>query len=64
VQILVAIDGAAEIRAAGCDPVRFTKGDAVVVPAAVGRFTVQPDNKIEYLKSYVPGAGVAEPETI
>ena len=64
VQILVAIDGAAEIRAAGCDPVRFTKGDAVVVPAAVGRFTVQPDNKIEYLKSYVPGAGVAEPETV
>ena len=64
VQILVAIDGAADIKAAGRDPVRFTKGDAVVVPAAVGRFTVQPDNKIEYLKSYVPGAGVAEPETV
>jgi mannose-6-phosphate isomerase len=64
VQILVAIDGAAELRVAGCDPINFGKGDAVVVPAAIEQFTIEPRGEVKFLKSYVPGIAVAEPETI
>jgi mannose-6-phosphate isomerase len=64
VQILVAIDGAAVIDVAGCDPVRFGKGDAVVVPAAIERFRIQPQNEVLFLKSYVPGIPVPEPKTV
>ena len=64
VQILIAVDGAAKIRSAGCDSVHFAKGDAVVVPAAIEGFTIEPQSEIQFLKSYVPGTVVAEPETI
>ena len=45
----------------GCEPVTLTKGDAVVVPAAVEKFAVRPQWQLEFLKSYVPGGVVAEP---
>ena len=64
VQIVVAIEGAGVLQAPDCDPVRFAKGDAVVVPAAVPQFRIQPQPAVQFLKSYVPGKPVAEPETI
>jgi mannose-6-phosphate isomerase len=64
VQILVAIEGKAVVEAAGCDSLQFQKGDAVVIPASVRQFKVQPHPKIEILKSYVPDAPMPEPETI
>lgn len=62
VQILVAIEGCAVIEAQG-EPVTLAKGDAVVVPAAVGHFSVRPQWTVEFLRAYVPGNILPEPET-
>src|SRR5450631_3753939 len=64
VQILVAIDGAAVLHAPDCDPVQFGKGDAVVVPAAIPQFRIQPQPRIDFLKSFVPGVPLPDPEII
>src|SRR5581483_156916 len=58
-QVLVAVNGAAVLEAAGCDPVRFGKGDAVVVPARIKDFRVLPEASVEFLKSYVPGEKIS-----
>jgi mannose-6-phosphate isomerase len=63
VQILVAVDGCASIEAEAAQPVTLTKGDAVVVPANVGKFRIQPQWQIELLKAYVPGEKLPEPVT-
>jgi mannose-6-phosphate isomerase len=62
-QILVATDGDGTLVAEGFDPVAFAKGDAVVVPATIRRFRIRPRTRVQFLKSYVPGVAVAEPET-
>src|SRR5579859_6552212 len=63
VQILVAVEGCGVIDAPGMDPVTLAKGDAVVVPAAVERFGVRPQWSLEFLRAYVPGKALPEPET-
>jgi mannose-6-phosphate isomerase len=63
-QILVAIDGQGALVADGFDPVEFAKGDAVVVPARIRRFRIQPRGKVQFLKSHVPGVAVGDPETV
>jgi len=63
VQILVAVEGCGVIEAAGMDPVTLAKGDAVVVPACVGGFGVRPQWALEFLRAYVPGKPLPEPET-
>jgi mannose-6-phosphate isomerase len=63
VQILVAIDGCGVVEARGRDPVTLAKGDGVVVPAALGEFSVRPQWSLEFLKACVPGAVVSEPAT-
>jgi mannose-6-phosphate isomerase class I len=60
-QILVATEGAGTVHAADHDPVDFAKGDAVVVPACISEFRIQPRQEISFLKSYVPGHRVPEP---
>ena len=62
-QILVAVEGCGVVEAAGADPVTLAKGDAVVVPASVDKFTVRPQWTLEFLKARVPGAVLPEPET-
>jgi mannose-6-phosphate isomerase len=62
-QILVAVEGCGVVEAEGADPVTLTKGDAVVVPAAAGDFTVRPQWRLEMLRSRVPGAALPAPET-
>lgn len=62
-QILVAVEGCGVIETAGADPVTFAKGDAVVVPACVGNFGIRPQWALEFLRAYVPGASLPEPET-
>lgn len=64
VQIVVAIDGAGAVEAPDCEPVHFGKGDAVVVPAAVPQFRIQAQAKLDFLKSFVPGVPLPEPEII
>ena len=63
-QIVVATDGGGSLRAPGCEPARFRKGDAVVVPAAVSQFEVQPDANVQFIRSFVPGTPVSGPEIV
>ncbi len=63
VHILVAVDGCGVIQAPGMEPVTIAKGDAVVIPACVGMFGVRPQWALEFLRAYVPGAPLPEPET-
>jgi len=62
-QILVAVEGCGVIEAAGVEPVTLAKGDAVVVPASLGEFQVRPQWVVEFLRAYVPGNPLPEPET-
>jgi mannose-6-phosphate isomerase len=63
VQILVAVEGCGVIEAVGMDSVTLAKGDAVVVPACIGKFGVRPQWALEFLRAYVPGRALPEPET-
>ncbi|HXJ88021.1 MAG TPA: type I phosphomannose isomerase catalytic subunit [Candidatus Binatia bacterium] len=62
-QILVAVEGCGVIEAPGFEPVTLTKGDAVVIPASIGDFGVRPQWAVEFLRAYVPGKSLPEPET-
>jgi mannose-6-phosphate isomerase len=63
VQILTAVEGCGVIEVSGADPVTLAKGDAVIVPACVENFSVRPQWALEFLRSYVPGKPLPEPET-
>jgi mannose-6-phosphate isomerase len=63
VQIMVAVEGCGIVEAPGANPVTLARGDAVVVPAAVGEFQVRPQWSVEFLRASVPGASMPEPET-
>ncbi|MGH9495895.1 MAG: type I phosphomannose isomerase catalytic subunit [Candidatus Sulfotelmatobacter sp.] len=63
VQILVAVEGCGAIEAHGMEAVTLAKGDAVVVPASVEKFSVRPQWALEFLRAYVPGKPLPEPET-
>ena len=61
-QILVAVEGCGIVQAGNSEPITVTKGDAVVVPADLENFTVQPQWKLEFLRARVPGDALSEPE--
>ena len=63
VQILVAVEGCGVVEARGAEPVTLAKGDAVVVPASVGEFSVRPQWAVEFLKANLPGMALPEPAT-
>ena len=63
VQILVAVEGCGVIEAPGFESVTLTKGDAVVIPASIGNFAVRAQWAVEFLRAYVPGTCLPEPET-
>jgi hypothetical protein len=63
VQVLVGLEGCGVVEAAGAEPVTFAKGDAVVVPASLGMFSVRPQWKAEFLRARVPGTALPEPAT-
>ena len=63
VQVLVAVEGCGVIEAPGVEPVTLAKGDAVVIPACVEEFGVRPQWALEFLRAYVPGKMLPEPET-
>jgi hypothetical protein len=44
-------------------PVTLAKGDAVVIPASIARFSVRPQWTLEFIKASVPGKALPEPET-
>lgn len=63
VQILVAVEGCGVLEAPGMEAVTIAKGDAVVIPACIGSFGVRPQWALEFLRAYVPGKALPEPET-
>jgi mannose-6-phosphate isomerase class I len=63
VQILVAVEGCGVVEPPGMEPVTLTKGDAVVIPACMETFGVRPQWTLEFLRAYVPGKPLPEPET-
>jgi len=63
VHILAAVEGCGVLEAPGMEPVTFAKGDAVVVPAELPNFSVRPQWTLDFLRAYVPGKPVPEPET-
>ncbi|MDP9267667.1 MAG: class I mannose-6-phosphate isomerase [Acidobacteriota bacterium] len=62
-QILVALEGGARLEAPGHEPVAFSRGEAVVVPASVREFVVHPQWQIELLAMSLPAEKTAQPET-
>jgi len=63
VQILVATEGCGIVEAPGMEPVTLAKGDAAVIPASLQAFGVRPQWGVTFLKAYVPGTILPEPET-
>ena len=63
VQILVAVEGCGIVEAPAMEPVTLAKGDAAVIPASVTEFGVRPQWSVSFLKAYVPGDRLPEPET-
>jgi mannose-6-phosphate isomerase len=63
VQIVVAVEGCGVIEAPAMEPATLAKGDAVVIPGCFEKFTVRPQWTLEFLRAYVPGKPLPEPET-
>jgi mannose-6-phosphate isomerase len=61
VEVLVAVEGCGIVEADGADAVTLAKGDAVVIPASLGSFRIQPQWSIEFLRAALPGQPVSEP---
>jgi mannose-6-phosphate isomerase len=61
--ILVAVSGAGIVESQGMEPISFATGDAVVVPASVGEYTVRPQWELDVMRMSLPSGPVAEPET-
>ena len=66
VQIVVSLEGSGMVAVKGNEPVGFTAGEAVVVPAAYKNFSVRPATQIEYLHIALPqdGEEAEHPQTI
>ncbi len=64
VEILVGLNGCGVVEAQGCQPVTLGRGDAVVVPAAIERYSVGPQWELECLTiTLPPPVTVEEPNT-
>jgi len=61
---LTALRGYGTIESDGAAPVTFSSGDAVVVPAAVERFTLRPQWELEFLCASLPAERVGQPTTL
>ena len=66
VQIVVGLEGSGAVALKGGEPILFSAGEAVVVPATFKQFSVQPGPQIEYLHISLPQDGdeVGHPQTI
>jgi mannose-6-phosphate isomerase len=62
-ECLVATSGCGVVDVAGHDPVTFARGEAVVIPASVGRAEVRPQWELDLIRAHVPETEVAVPTT-
>ena len=60
--VLVALEGCGVVESPGNQPVTFTKGEAVVIPASLGEFELRPQWQLECLSAQLPATAIAEPE--
>lgn len=63
VQVVVSVKGSAAVHYPGIEPIAFTPGEAVVIPAECGDFEVRPQWECELLRMNLPARSVAEPIT-
>ena len=63
-RIVVAIEGSGRVESAGHSGVSFSRGEAVVVPAAVHEFVVQPQWQVEFLTMELPAGQAGYPDTV
>jgi mannose-6-phosphate isomerase len=61
---LVATQGCGVVESEGSAPVTFAAGEAIVVPAAVDRFTLRPQWELEFLCSSLPVEEMEHPKTV
>ncbi len=64
VQIVVGIEGGGVLECGAGQDIAFTRGECVIVPAAVPEFRLRPQWQLECLRITVPHAQVREPETV
>jgi mannose-6-phosphate isomerase len=62
-QNLVATSGCGVIELPGHDPVTFTCGEAVVIPASVRDAVIRPQWEVEFIRASVPAGKMELPET-
>jgi len=62
VEVLVGLDGGGLVECPGCQTTVFSRGEAVVIPAALKQFTLKPQGEIEFLAVTLPERGRAVPE--
>ncbi len=53
-QVIVALDGCAQVEAARTDSFVLSRGEAVVVPASVANFRVRPQWEVEFMRMFLP----------
>jgi mannose-6-phosphate isomerase len=61
---LTALRGCGVIESESAAPVTFSSGEAVVVPAAVEKFTLRPQWELEFLCASLPAEKVGHPATV
>jgi mannose-6-phosphate isomerase len=61
---LVAIAGSGAVASRGSEPVSFSCGEVVVIPAAIEKFTINPQWDLEFLCASLPVEKVEHPKTL
>lgn len=64
VRIIVGLEGSGVVEVMGAEPVTFTKGDAVVIPASIWNFEIKPQREVDFIMAHVPGKPLPEPKTV
>lgn len=64
VRIIVGLEGSGVVEVMGAEPVTFTKGDAVVIPASIWNFEIKPQGEVDFIMAHVPGKPLPEPKTV
>jgi mannose-6-phosphate isomerase len=62
-ECLVATAGCGVVESPGHEPVTFTCGEAVVIPANVRNAAIRPQWELEFIRAWVPSGDVTMPET-
>jgi mannose-6-phosphate isomerase len=62
--VLVAVNGSGMVESQGMEPISFATGDAVVIPACTGDYSVRPQWDLDLMRMSLPSAPAPEPPTV